>query len=110
VPGNDGDQPIFNTADPLELKNGDHFYSTQEPFKGYTIFVNARKKVVQKNVLTFAEIVALAFDTPPSGPNIVITVTFRNAAGDRREGTLIEGESVTIKNGTIFDVTATDKS
>lgn len=109
VPGNDGDTPIFNTVDLLELKNGDHFYSTVEQFKGYTIFVNTRRKVVQKNVLSYTDVLALAFENPPTGPNWVISISYRNAAGDR-EGTLTEGGSVTIKNGTKFDVTATDKS
>lgn len=109
VPGNDGDEPVFNTQNPLNLKNGDHFYSTAEQFKGYTIFVNTRRKVVQNNVLSYTEVLALAFETPPTGPNWVISISYRNAAGDR-EGTLTEGGTVTIKNGTKFDVTATDKS
>jgi hypothetical protein len=111
LPGNDADEPVFNTADSVVLHNGDHFYSDPKPFRGYVIFVNTRKKTVQKKVLSFEEVVALAFDTPPpTGPNIVISVSFRNADGERREGTLQAGDFVTIKNGTIFDVTATDRS
>jgi hypothetical protein len=44
------------------------------------------------------------------GPNVVYTVTYKKAAGPQREGTLDEGESVEIKNGTIFNVRRTDRS
>jgi hypothetical protein len=78
--------------------------------KGITIIVNGRRKVVAKDSLSFMEVVALAFDPVPSGPNIVFTITFRAGPPENREGTLAEGGSVKIKNGMVFNVTATDKS
>jgi hypothetical protein len=78
--------------------------------KEYTIIVNAREKIVTEKELTFSDIVALAFETPPVGDQIVFTVTFRRGHGDKPEGTLVEGESVKIKDGMVFNVTATDKS
>ncbi|OGC93169.1 MAG: hypothetical protein A2W25_06010 [candidate division Zixibacteria bacterium RBG_16_53_22] len=78
--------------------------------KDFTIIVNGRQKVVTAKELSFAEIVALAFDNPPTGPNIVFTVTYRRGEGNKPEGTLVEGEKVKIKEGMIFNVTATDKS
>lgn len=78
--------------------------------KDYTIVVNGRQKVVTAKELSFSDIVALAFDNPPSGPNIVFTITYRRGEGHKPEGTLTEGESVKIKEGMIFNVTATDKS
>jgi hypothetical protein len=60
--------------------------------------------------LSFAQLVALAFDTPPTGENIVFTITYRRGHGDKPEGSLVEGETVKIKKGMIFNVTATDKS
>lgn len=78
--------------------------------KEYTIIVNARPKVVTKKELSFAEIIALAFDNPPQGPNIVFTVTYRRGEGQKPEGGLVERETVRIKEGMIFNVTATDKS
>jgi Multiubiquitin len=74
------------------------------------IIVNARPKEVTAKELSFAEIVALAFDSPPIGENIVFTVTYRKGEGNKPEGTLVEGETVKIKDGMIFNVTATDKS
>lgn len=78
--------------------------------KEFKIIVNGREKVVTARELSFAEVVALAFDTPPSGQNIVFTITYRRGEGNKPEGTLVEGETVKIKEGMIFNVTATDKS
>jgi hypothetical protein len=78
--------------------------------KEFTIIVNGRQKVVTAKELSFAQIVALAFDNPPTGPNIVFTITYRRGEGHKPEGTLVEGETVKIKDGMIFNVTATDKS
>jgi hypothetical protein len=76
--------------------------------KEFTIIVNGREKVVATKELSFAEIVGLA--NLPSGPNIVYTVTYRRGEGNKPEGTLVEGDNVKIKEGMIFNVTATDKS
>ena len=78
--------------------------------KDVTIVVNGRQKVVTEKEMSFAEIVALAFDNPPTGPNIVFTVTYRRGHGNKPEGTLVEGGTVKVKDGMIFNVTATDKS
>jgi hypothetical protein len=65
---------------------------------------------VYKAQLAFDEIVELAFDDPPQGEFICFTITYRHGHGDKPEGTLLEGESVKVKNGMVFNVTATDKS
>jgi hypothetical protein len=75
-----------------------------------TIIVNTREKTVDGKEVTYAQIVALAFDTPPSGENIEITVAYRDGPGQNKEGTLQPGGSVRVKKEMIFDVTATDKS
>lgn len=77
--------------------------------KQFTIIVNGREKVVTTKEISFAQVVALA--NLPSGPNIVYTVTYRRGGeGNKPEGTLVEGETVKVKEGMIFNVTATDKS
>lgn len=78
--------------------------------KDITIVVNGREKIVTGKELSFAQLVALAFDTPPTGENIVFTITYRRGQGEKPEGSLVEGETVKIKKGMIFNVTATDKS
>lgn len=76
----------------------------------YKIIVNGREKTVGSHELSFDAVIRLAFDPVPTGPNIVFTVSYRHAAGHKPDGTLVEGETVMIKDGTIFNVTATDKS
>jgi hypothetical protein len=75
----------------------------------YTIVVNGQKKPVVGDRLTFEQVVAL----DPGlikGPNVVYTVTYKRGHGEKPEGTLSEGETVKLKEGMIFNVTATDKS
>jgi hypothetical protein len=78
--------------------------------KPVNIIVNGRTKEVPKQEMSFEELVALAFDKPPGGPNIVFTVTYRKGHGNKPEGTLAQGETVKVKEGMVFNVTATDKS
>ena len=81
-----------------------------------TIIVNGREKVVPSNELSpdgelsFEKVVSLAYDTPPSGPNIVFTMSYRNGAGRPPDGRLVAGRSVKVQDGTIFNVSFTDKS
>jgi Multiubiquitin len=74
-----------------------------------TIVVNGRQRTVAQKEITFDEVVKLAFDNPPSGENVVFSVTYRRAEGNK-SGTLEEGGEIKVKEGMIFDVTATDKS
>jgi hypothetical protein len=79
--------------------------------KLYTIYVNSRpKQIPAKELLSFDEIVILAFGSVEQNPNIVYTVTYRRGEGNKPEGTLVQGESVKPKEGMIFDVTRTDRS
>lgn len=84
--------------------------SDNEHQKEFTIVVNGREKVVSQRELTFDALVALAFDNPPNTGNTIYTITFRRGEGNKPEGTLVEGESVTLKNRMIINVTSTDKS
>ncbi len=78
--------------------------------KDVTIIVNGQQRTVRKEELSFAEVVALAFDNPPTGPNVIFTITYRRGQGDKPEGTLVAGGTVKVKEGMIFNVTATDQS
>ena len=84
-----------------------------------TVVVNARQKEVSvkeltpEGEITFDQVVALASDTPgwlSPGPNIVYTVSYRNAAGRPADDDLLEKEVVKIQDGTIFIATSTDRS
>jgi len=75
-----------------------------------TVVLNGTaKQVPKKESLTFQEVVALA-DGLPTGPNIEYTITYRRGHGDKPEGSLVPGSDVKVKEGMIFNVTATDRS
>ncbi len=109
VRGDDEDEPIFNRHEEVELRENDHFYSTTDVFKGYTIVVNALPKTVHQNRVTFEEIVELAFPKHPDRQT-VYTVSYYNGPAKNPDGSLTKGKSVKIKNKMVFDVTATNKS
>jgi len=77
--------------------------------KTVSIVVNGTQHDVHKGDVTFAQVVALTTGLP-SGPNILYTITYRKADGSKSEGSLVEGGTAKVKEGTIFNVTATDKS
>ena len=78
--------------------------------KSITIIVNARRRDVTQKELSFQEIVRLAFENPPTGENVVFTVTYKKGEGKKPEGSLIEGETIKVKDGMIFNVTSTTRS
>jgi hypothetical protein len=78
--------------------------------KQVTIIVNGTQKSVAKDDLTYDEVVYLAFESPPYGENTLFTITYRRGQGNKPEEILAPGETVKVKEGMIFDVTATDKS
>ncbi|WP_375769801.1 multiubiquitin domain-containing protein [Archangium gephyra] len=90
--------------------NGAKQNPAEAPDKEFTIIVNAEEKRVTGKELTFDQVVQLAFPGGPQGETRLYTVTYRRGEGNKPEGTLVKGESVKLKNGMIFNVTATDKS
>ncbi len=78
--------------------------------KDITIVVNGREKTVSTKELSFDALVSLAFENPPTGEFICFTITYRRGQGNKPEGSLAEGETVKLKDGMIFNVSATDKS
>ena len=78
--------------------------------KTVVVIVNGRPRTVQKNEeLSFDAVVALAFPSPPTGEGVQFTVQYTRAEGNK-SGTLVEGQSVKVKEGMEFDVTATNRS
>jgi hypothetical protein len=75
----------------------------------YHIRVNTRERTVDHDVLTYAEVVALAPNLPPLKEGQEYIVTFIHAVKPEH-GDLIEGETVTIRNGTEFVVEPGNRS
>lgn len=76
-----------------------------------TIIVNGRPKTVPKNaILNYWDVIKLAFDNPQTGDGIQYTVQYTRGHGNKPSGTLVEGQSVKVKEGMEFDVTSTNRS
>lgn len=78
--------------------------------KQVTIIVNGRDKLIEKERITYEEVIILAFGTYEQSPNIEYTVTYSKGKRPKQKGILEKGESIMIKEGMIFNVTRTDKS
>lgn len=75
-----------------------------------TIIINARSHEVEAKELSYEEVVNLAYNnSPPSGENVIITVTYSRGE-DGKEGSMLPGDRVKVKNKMVFDVSATDRS
>ena len=85
--------------------------SSKHEEKTVTIIVNGQAKTWPKNSeISFEEVVSLAFPTPPPGDNVQYTVQYTRGEGHKPSGTLVEGQSVKVKDGMEFDVTPTNRS
>jgi len=81
----------------------------QEKHETYSIVVNGRPKTVEHAKLSYEQVVHLAFENAPTGPNVVITVAYTGAVGPQSDGLLTKGQHVEVQNGTEFRVRATDE-
>ena len=79
--------------------------------KVFNLIVNGQPKKWDQEKINFDQVVNLAFNgNPPSGPNVMFTVAYSRGPKENPEGTLSEGQSVYVKSGMVFDVSATNKS
>lgn len=111
VPGAEDLLIDTDTSVDLTAAGIERFVTGLKPQHGFVITLNSREYVLTESLATFEQIVGLEFEYPPSNPNISYSMTYRHAASKPHAGELGAGGSVTVKKkGTVFNVTATDKS
>lgn len=81
-----------------------------ETHKETFIIVNTQKKDWDREKITYEEVVKLAFLTDHKDENVIYTVDYSRGPDGHQDGSLVKGQSVTVKNGMIFNVTKTSKS
>lgn len=100
-----GDDEIVDLARPGKEK----FYSKQEVHE-FIIIVNGREKQWYEKMITFQQVVALAFGNYQDNPDTVYTVTYAKGPQQNPEGSMVKGTKVFVINKMVFNVTATNKS
>jgi len=72
------------------------------------VIVNGRQKAAKKKNLTFEEVVFLTFPMQViQNRNTAFTITWKH---EGKGGELSNGDTIEVKKGMIFNITATDKS
>ncbi|MER9316373.1 multiubiquitin domain-containing protein [Mesorhizobium sp. M0659] len=105
----DGTDRMIEPFDLIELSAPGIERFVTAPRPPIEIIVNTRKKLVRGPTITFEDIVALAFPGPHDS-NVVFSMTYRKAASTPHSGELGQNGSITIKQGTVFNVTRTVQS
>lgn len=110
VKGDREDVPISRDALDVHLSQDEHLHSGAPGTLRFEIIVNTEPKTVEKSVLSFYDVVKLAYPAANPSPTMIYTVTYKKAVAPTHQGSLVPGGRVEVKNGTIFNVTETDKS
>jgi hypothetical protein len=87
----------------------EHFYSKEKNHK-ITLIVNGRPRPWEEKMITFEQVVILAYGSYVPNPNKVYTVTYDKGPKENREGSMVIGDKIFVKDKMIFNVTCTDKS
>jgi hypothetical protein len=77
--------------------------------KQIEIIVNGRPKVVEKQKLSYREVIELAFGQFDENPNAAYTVTYSKGKHVDK-GSLVDGQEIMVQKEMVFNVTRTDKS
>ena len=84
--------------------------ATDKPKKTVTIIVEGTEHEWPKGDISYAEVVTLEVPDYAQHPEITYSVRYKRGVGNKPEGTLALGESIKVKEGMIFNVSATGQS
>jgi hypothetical protein len=76
----------------------------------FNIIVNAREKQWFNEKITYNEVVVLAFGFAENKAITTYSVTYKKGDNNKPEGIIVEGDSIRVKDGMLFSVTATNRS
>ena len=84
--------------------------TNDKPKKTIAIIVEGTEHEWPKGEITYAEVVTLEVPDYAQHPEITYSVRYKRGQGNKPEGTLAPGASVTVKEGMIFNVSETGQS
>lgn len=88
----------------------EHFITAPKRKLTIEIIVNGREVEVSDRIVSFDQLVAIAYPGEPPTPGIIYSITYRKVASQPHSGELAAGGSVEVKNGSIFNVGRTVQS
>jgi hypothetical protein len=88
--------------------SNEHSDQSPDHNKVFHIVVNGRHREVVEGKLTYQEVVKLAFPEDQPDPNLIYTVAYADPHG--KDGTLVDGQEVHVKEGMVFNVSKTNRS
>ena len=107
VSGDEPDLPVPRGADAVHLKENDHFHSGRRSSRSSS--TGARRWLPSEGSPLRKWLHWRSTRCRP-GPMSCLPITYRRGPKQNPEGTLVEGGTVKVKDGMIFNVTPTDKS
>jgi multiubiquitin len=111
VSGDDEDPVVPNDATEVHLKEDEHFHSGEPIPPEFKIIVNGVKRSVPQDLLTYDQLVEIAFPGVPRKPDDKYLISYEDAKSTPHIGKLVDGQSVTVKkHGTEFNVSPTNRS
>jgi len=78
--------------------------------KAVTVIVNGQAKTVTEKEVSYLDVVRLAFPGAEPSETMIYTVAYRKGEDKKPKGTLVEGDTVHVKDGMVFDVKHTNRS
>ncbi len=91
----------------LTQPNVERLY-TQET--SINIIVNAKMRVVHRRVISYWDVVRLAYEHAENNETSIYSVDYAKGPINNPEGSMVDGQYVQLTDGMIFYVTQTDKS
>lgn len=79
-----------------------------KPEKSYTLIMNGRERTVTEKKQSYRDIAKLAYPDA-NFEQFLYTITYFKGEGGH-EGDLVEGETINVKDGMVFNVRRSDKS
>lgn len=86
----------------------EHFFSERKDHS-ITIIVNTRPKLFKGKEISFQQVIELAFGNYVENDTITYSVSYSKGVHGQK-GTMVKGDIIKVKEGEIFNATATDKS
>jgi hypothetical protein len=106
------DDEVISDRDDASFDHGCVFrtrkVATPPPSLDTKIIVNGRERTVTGKTINFERVVVLAFGS--IDPQTIYTMAYAEGPASNREGKMVVGDVVEIKEGMVFNVTITRKS